>query len=393
MKVSRPRAILAGSVIGPGGRPIENGGIAWSADRIGWVGSRAEILRLRPRILADDPRGILMPGLINSHAHLELSGLAGKIPPGTPYTDWLLEIIHQKKRLTARQVVRAIQAGERRLIFSGVTAVADVSSFPAGDRTRRALRTRILPELIGLKTDVAIPNFASLSPHAPYSLSDRNLDRIASWWNRHPRAILSMHIAESRDEGNYFSRGEGAFHQFYQQLGLAPRSVPRRRVLAHLDRHHLLRYGMVAVHANDVSLAEAKLLAGRGIAVAVCPGSIDYFGFSPAGVRRLLEARVPVMFGTDSAASNADLNLFRELRLAAKFWNLPPRVLIDSATRLPGDRWWDSLAGRLAPGSYADVLLVDRAGKTADPYADLLTGRAEDRIRMRILAGRKFDKF
>ena len=185
-------------------------------------------------------------------------------------------------------------------------------------------------------------------------------------------------------------QASGPFREFYAKLGIPPRPCPRRRVIDHLDRLRILRAGLLAVHANDTTLAEARRIRQRNIAVAVCPGSMDYFGFSPLGVGRLISENVEIIFGTDSMASNTRLNLFDELRLAARAWKLAPRSIIESATCIPGDRFWRGKAGRLAPGCFADMLLVRRSSAPAEPFADLLSGRAERRIRIGIMDGEVF---
>lgn len=385
----RSQAILAGTVLTLDGRPpIENGGVLWQGDRIRAVGPRSEILQRRPHVLADDPNAILLPGLINSHAHLELTGLSGKIRPRLLFTDWLMRVVDEKKKLTGPKIVGDIRRGELQLVSVGVTGVADTVSLPAAFSAPRSLRTCLLPELIGLRSAVSIPSGRALSPHAPYSLSDENLSRIAGWWNTHPAAVLSMHIAESAAEEKYFLDGGGPFKEFYSRLGIAPRTVPRCRVIPHLDRYRLLRHGLVAVHANRVTAREARLLAGREITVAVCPGSMQFLGFSPCGVRRLIRASAPLLFGTDSAASNVQLNVFRELRLAKSFWRLPARVLVESATRAAGEMFWGGKTGKLVFGNFADMILVGRSKKRQDACLDLLGGRAEERIRRVVIGGK-----
>lgn len=384
-----PCAVLAGHVLTPSGAFLRNAGVVWVGERILDVGPRDRILKRDPRILADDADTILIPGLVNAHAHLELTELHGAIPPGRPFTEWLRKIIRLKKRICGAGVRRSIRAGESTLLRNGVTAVADNCAFPESLRSARRLRTLRFTEIIGLHSPAKLPgSSAPICPHAPYSLSDDNLRKIAGWWNRHPRAPLSMHVAESPDESEYFLKGNGRFKQFYSNLNVSPRSFPRSRPIAHLDRLRLLRHGLTAVHANDVTAEEARLLHERDVAVAVCPGSLEYFQFSRAGVRRLVRAGVEICFGTDSMASNTDLNLFAELRRARRLWGLSSRRLIDSATRLPGNRLWGGRTGNLVSGAWADFILVRKISSDGNPFDDLLAGRAERRILLRVLAGR-----
>ena len=353
------------------------------------VGTRAEILRLRPEILADDPDAILMPGLVNSHAHLELTGLPGKIPARMHFTKWLCRVIRKKQEMVSGEISRNIRRGEEALLDFGVTAVADIASFPSALRAPRLLRTIVLREVIGLRSVVCLPRGgAAISPHAPYSLSDENLNRISRWWDRRPNSIVSMHIAESGDETAYFVKGEGLFKKFYEDMKIPARTVPGRRPIAYLDSMRLLRRGLLAVHANDVTAEEARLLAERGVTVAVCPGSLDFFRFPRLGVRRLMAAKVPIVFGTDSAASNRGLNLFRELRLARRFWPMPARRIVESATSVPGEKIWGGSVGKLQRGAFADLILVGAARSLSNPFEDLLAKKAEERIQIRILAGR-----
>jgi len=380
--LTRPKAILAGWVLPMGSEAIENGGVVWTGDRILAVGSRHRVMSLSPQIKADAARSILLPGLINAHAHLELTGLSNRRPAARrPFTSWLDSIVMEKRRLTGAVIRRAILAGERRLLETGTTAVADIASTDAALSFHRTLRTRVFQEVLGVRSAVRLPRRGRpLSPHAPYSLSDENLRRVSRWWFHHPESHLTMHIGESASESDYFLRGTGPFRDFYSRLGLN-RPAPGERVIGYLDSLHLLRYGLLAVHLNDVTSREARLLAKREIACAVCPGSMSFFGFSPAGVRRQQSAGMRLVFGTDSLASNTDLNLFRELRLARRILGWSARRLLCSATVLAGQTLWDGNAGELKPGACADFLLVRRAGgRTADPYEDLMRGKSETRI-------------
>ncbi|MBI4180206.1 amidohydrolase family protein [bacterium] len=388
----RLKALLAGWVLRPAGLPIRDGGVAWRGGRIVAAGTRSEILRMDPDVLADLPDSILMPGLVNAHAHLELTDSSFRFRRGFRgrFTGWIRRVVQQKKRLTAKRIVAGIRRGERRLLENGVTSVADTCSFTASLRAARMLRTTVLPEFVGLDRQPTLPRAArAFSPHAPYSVSDENLIRIAGWWDRHPGAALSMHIGESPDEADYFLTGGGSFAELYAGLGIRPRSVPARRVLSHLDRLRLLRHGLTAVHVNDVTAEEARLLSNRDMAVAVCPGSMAWFGFSARGARRLRAAGVRILLGTDSLASNTDLNLFAEIRRARRLWNAPARWLIDAATLSPGERFWSGRVGRIAPGAYADFLLVRGVGTVSDPYENLLKGRAERRILARFIGGNR----
>lgn len=384
------KAVLAGTVLTMDGEPLRDGGVAWRGDRILRAGSRNEILRLHPRIIADENASILMPGLINAHAHLELTSLKGKIGRGGKFTDWLVSVISKKKKLEPRAVLAGIRAGEGSLLDSGVTAVADTASCPAALSARRTLRTIIFQEVLGVQRKIKLPatKSAHLSPHAPYSLSDENVRLVSRWWDRRARSLVSMHVGESPEERKYFTRGRGDFLEFYKRIGMSPRSFPGRDVIDWLGHERLLRKNLLAVHLNDVTAEEAQILFRRGVCAAVCPGSLEFFGFPPAGVRRLIRAGVPVLFGTDSAASNSSLNLFREIRLAQKNWGLPFRRLIESVTRLPGEKLWNGRIGKLSPGTFADMILVRRRGpRDSDAFQDLFSGIAERRIHLKILSG------
>lgn len=216
------------------------------------------------------------------------------------------------------------------------------------------------------------------SPHAPYSTDREAIRRCVD------RAIagqrpLAMHVAESPAERDLLEQGEGPFADSLRRLGVWrdglfpwPRN-PMPWLLAELARAPRL----LLIHGNDLREEEIRSLSGRSqVTVVYCPRTHAHFGYGPHPVRRLLQRGVRVALGTDSRASNPDLNLWRE---AQWLWHhrqdLSPASVLWMATAAGADALGMPTWGRLGVGSPARIAAVPTAARTPDQLWGDLAGR------------------
>jgi 5-methylthioadenosine/S-adenosylhomocysteine deaminase len=333
------------------------------------------------------PRHALTPGLVNAHAHAAMNLLRGT-GDDLPLGRWLNERIWPLERalVSERFVYDGTLHAAAEMLRAGITCCNDMYFYPeAAARAFADLGMRCVVGIIalefpsayatdaddylrkGLQTrdalrDEPLVSFA-LAPHAPYTVADATLSRIATLAEELDLPVHT-HLHETGAE----------IDESVAQHGMRP--------LARLDRLGLVTERLLAVHAVHLQPGEIELLARRGATVAHCPASNLKLASGIAPVAELLRRGTAVAFGTDSAASNNRLDLFEEMRLAAL---LAKGASLD-ASALPG---WQALecatitaaaalglAGRIGSievGKDADLVAIDLAELETQPVFDVVS--------------------
>jgi cytosine/adenosine deaminase-related metal-dependent hydrolase len=332
---------------------------------------------------------VVIPGLVNAHTHLDLSGLRGKIPKAANFTDWLKAVIHHRRGLSPAEIQEAIQGGLKESLFTGTTLLGDISGMGLSwvALSAATLRATVFYELLGLPghrseqawigartwlaSHPASPKCRpGLSPHAPYSVRASLFDLAA-----HSHVPLSIHLAETREEIELLERHTGSFHGFLEELdvwdpeGLIP-SISKLLEMTQDTTNVLL------IHGNYLELS---LNFPAGSTVIYCPRTHAYFGHSLHPFRDLLTRGVRVALGTDSLASNPDLDVLAELRfLGRQFPDVPGSTLLRMATLNGAEALgWQDETGNLRPGKSADLAVVPLPDRNqSDPYRLLIEGSA-----------------
>ena len=335
--------------------------------------------------MEDLGRGVLAPGFVNAHAHLELGGLAGRLPSTEGFVSWIRAMIDLRRGGRLLDPARAVRAGAERLLASGTTTMGDIASEARSTRASRAgLRSVVYREVL----DAADPKRTAramgrvrnalapralrregLSPHAPYTTSEDLLREVARLARRR-RAPLTVHWAETPEEGRWLREGTGPMAEL---LGRSP----RRSGLDLLERAGLLGPGLSLVHGNDPARGEPARIASAGCVLIHCPGTHAFFGRAPFPLRRYVRARVRLALGTDSLASNRELDLRREMRLLREAQpDLAPARVFDMATVNAAEALGlGGAAGRVHPGLLADLVHHDlQVSGRAAVLEDLTTG-------------------
>jgi aminodeoxyfutalosine deaminase len=331
----------------------------------------------------------LLPGLVDAHAHLELSGMQGMLPRTKVFPTWIRALIGLRRSKTEDELTRDARAGMARLLASGVTCVGDIDSsgavtralqgqrlrvrhyrevLDAGDRERSAGALR-LARSAGARGARLYPGF---SPHAPYTLSPelwRALGGLRAW----KRAALAIHWAETEAERAWLERGTGSF-------GALLAHSPRTSGLALIESAGCLRPGTALIHGNHATAGERARVARSGAVLVHCPGTHAFFGRARFELEAWQRANVCVALGTDSLASNAELDMLREMALVRRSHpSLRPTEVLAMATSnaaralaLPGS------VGTLAPGAHADWCAFDTRGvKTPGALLEAVTSGTE----------------
>jgi cytosine/adenosine deaminase-related metal-dependent hydrolase len=363
------RVLRARAVLPRPGAWIEDGGVVIAGGRVArLLGSARAVARAaRGRRVVDLGDVLLAPGLVDPHAHLELSGLAGAIPPAGEFVAWVGELLRLRAARPPARLAEDAARGARLLLAAGVTTVGDVDTTGAGERgiARSPLRAVVFREALDAhdpaRTPAALERLRrpfprrarqrlGLAPHAPFSASPALLGAIARLSAR--RALpLSVHWSETEDEVRWLERGEGPLVPF---LGTSP----RERGLVLLERAGLLCPRLLLVHGNHPGRGELERIAAAGATLVHCPGTHAFFGRGAAPVARWRRAGVRLSLGTDSLASNGALDLRREMRLfLAAHPAVSPAEAWEMGTTAAAEAL--GLAGRvgeIVPGAHADLV-------------------------------------
>ncbi len=365
------------------------------------VGSYEDVVRDHPKAKeVDHGEEVLLPALVNTHTHLELTALAGVIPQGIDFVGWLEAVSREAAELDEAAALEGIDAGIAECLATGTGLVGDVTDTgrPVMALARSPLRARVFHEVIAFDPRqaevvfdaardrlIALENAIdptairqSLAPHAPYTVSSRLL-RLIRGFNGQDGRPTSIHLEESPAESEFFQSGGGPFADLKQRLGTTVDGweAPGQSAVAHLQRIGWFDAPGLAVHGTQLTARGIDILRRAGITVCLCPRSNRSLGVGVAPARELAAAGVPLALGTDSRASTDSLSIFDEMAAAAADFALPPAAILEAATR-GGARalgFGDEM-GELTPGRRAAVISVSPpAGvKLADPYS-LLLGR------------------
>ncbi len=325
----------------------------------------------------------LTPGLVNAHAHLELSALAGRVSPAGGFVEWIRRLMSERGA-TARADLAAghSQALSDQLRF-GVTAVGDVDSLDLGLGPLPARRPRLVllrealdggdpsraPEVLKRLRAAPKPRARvthGLSPHGPHTASGPLLAELGRLAARTRRPV-AVHWAETREEVDWLAGRQGPFDAL-----LGPASAEPASGLERLIRAGLVGPRTALVHANHPEPGERERVAGLGATVVHCPGAQRFFGRERFPFEAWRAAGVPVALGTDSLAGSATLNLAAEMRVLAGGAQGPPAEEVFVSATESGARalGLGQRVGRLQPGMQADLVAWPLpAGTGADPLA------------------------
>ena len=386
--------ILRARVVLPISRPpIEDGAVLIAGNRLARVGAWKEFSPTDGEVI-DLGETILMPGLINSHCHLDYTDMAGLIPPQKSFTDWIRLMLATKAGWNYSEYAESWLNGARMLAKTGTTTVADFEAVPEllpDVWSSTPLRVISLLEMTGVKSrrdprDILQDNVnhiltlpggrcrPGLAPHAPYSTAPELL-RLSAEMARQRHWPLSIHISESAQEFEMFLKGKGVMFDWLRWNGRDMGDCGERSPVRHLDRSGVLSENCLAVHVNYLAEGDAKLLARRKTSVAHCPRSHAYFRHEDFPYHALTRAKVNVCLGTDSLATvykkprqKVQLNMFEEMQA---FSTKHPRVSSEKILRMAtvnGARalGMEGQAGEISEGALADLIVIPFKGGLKD---------------------------
>jgi 5-methylthioadenosine/S-adenosylhomocysteine deaminase len=348
---------------------------------------------------------VLLPGLINTHTHLELTGVEDAAPDAG-FPEWIRRIRAIKQARTPEEYLAAARRGIADCWAAGVTTIAETGDSGAvfaalvemgasgivyqevfgphpaqRDESMAGLRDRVGSMRARSTGRVRV----GVSPHAPYTVSGP-LYRAVARWAREEGLPIAVHLAESRAETELVAAGGGAFAAAWRSRGIPlPGEVGEadfRSPVAYLDSLGVLGPETLCIHTVQVDAPDIECLAARGVAVAHCPLSNRRHGHGDAPLAALHRAGVRIGAGTDSVASVGRLDLLAEARAARGLGRLSAAqalgLVTSGAARALG---LEAETGTLTPGKWADLVAFDVGGPGGDgPEAAVLDASPGDTV-------------
>lgn len=352
----------------------EPGALAIRGDTILAVGPENEILTQYTSLQVIDCQGkVLMPGLINAHTHVPMTLLRG-LADDLRLDVWLLGYMMPVERefVSPDFVHLGTQIACAEMIRSGVTTFADMYYFEDEvARTTAEIGMRAVcaetvlkfptPDAQSFEEALAYTRefiqrwkghpliTPAVGPHAPYTCTAEMLQAAAELAMEFD-VPLHIHVSETQQEVETMRLEQG---------------MP---VVPYIKKQNVLQAKVIAAHCVHIDEGEIRTLVHHNTGVAHNPSSNLKLASGIAPVKRMLELGVNVGIGTDGPASNNDLDMFEEMRLASFLAKgasgdptaLPARQTLAMATRLGAKALHlGHLVGSLEPGKRADLILVD----------------------------------
>lgn len=344
------RHVSADFIIPVNGEPLKNGVVS--------IDDRGEIINLYDnegaRIITEPVErleGIIVPGLINSHCHLELSHIVGKVAPGQGLISFLGSVIGQRSA-DEQEIHDAMTKADTAMWDNGIVAIGDISNNLLSKNIKEAspIHYHTFVEFLGFNPGNAesiykkavellrdfSPLPASLAPHAAYSVSKKLLKLFQK--NIEGRSELtSIHNQESEDENELYRYKTGKFLDFYQKLNL---NIDFFRPQARNSIQSIIplfssKQRILLVHNTCTSLKDVYFANrfNRDIHWCFCPKANIYIEGKLPKIEMFQFHDFNITIGTDSLASNDKLCILSELKVIKEhFPSLPLTETIRWAT-------------------------------------------------------------
>lgn len=286
--------------------------------------------------------GIICPGFVNAHCHLELSHFKNIIEQKTGILNFAKGIITKRNNFNPERIREAISEADKQMWKNGIVAVGDICNTSDSflQKSTSGIYYHSFIELIGfdpenadsvlmkgkeiLKEAERLNLKASLAPHAPYSVSEKLLKKMAEESEKR-NVPLTIHNQESDEENEFFKEKKGAFTGLYEFLKMPidffkPSGCSSLRTyLGYLAKAP----GLILVHntfttADDIRWANKFCSGKRKLFWCFCPAANLYIENKLPEVNTFISEKCEIVVGTDSLASNLNLSITEELNILLK---------------------------------------------------------------------------
>ena len=288
----------------------------------------------------EEYKGVICPGFINAHCHLELSFLKERIREHTGLIEFVQQVIALKDKPSEEEQREAITDAEDEMLANGIVAVGDISNDTRSffQKAQGRLRYHTFVEVFDLGPSMTQPaidtgqdvfrkvpeagnSSASVTPHAPYSCTTE----LIKWTDKFTAEnghVLSIHMQEQQDENLLFLEKDGAWVEFYRDMGLdLSWFAPTGKNSLQSSVQHLIRGNtMVFVHNMHTTKADIKWAQNFSDRIwwCFCPSANLYIENRLPDFKIFIDAKAKCVLGTDSLASNHQLSILEEMKVITK---------------------------------------------------------------------------
>jgi cytosine/adenosine deaminase-related metal-dependent hydrolase len=327
------------------------------SDRVVAVGRAAALAPAYAGLPATRIAGVVLPGLVNAHTHLELSALAGKVPGGSGFVPWVERLIAIRPEISPEGEALAIARAVRSLVEGGTVAVGEVTNSlaAAAALAQAGLAGSVFHEVFGWDRERGLARLDALAVEraerfgdgamgalsyapSPHTLYTTHPDVVRSAFARAEAlgAVASLHLAEHSAERAAIESGGGGVPDWLARRSGLPASAigwPNSPLFDYAAALGALRPGVLLVHLTDATAAELARVRRSGAQVVLCPSSNLHIEGRLPPLRAMLDAGLAPALGSDSLASSDCLDVLAEAaRLLAAFPEVPAWEYVKMAT-------------------------------------------------------------
>lgn len=389
--------------------PINDGGIVIEEGKIIAVGPKSDLLgQYKIKDEENYPNHLLMPGLINAHTHLDMSGHKNylmdpvrQLGVNVDFVEWLIQCIEYKKKTSPMKLKEAVEEGLAFCIETGTTCVADQGGFEGIFESvkKSGVRAVVFPELISYDGKVSQDLFESalalvekyagdesglirvgIAPYAPYAISP-NILRIVAGHCRANGVPLMLQTAESFQEMEFFYNSTGDIgDKLFPYFGWQEKPPNFKKTpVEYLDEIKFLEAKPLLVGCVQATKSDLDRIARAGAGIVLSPRSNHYLQLGEAPVAAMKEKGICLALGTDGLHSNATLSLWDEMRFLQEKLDgsgtFSGEDLLGMVTKNAAQALGcDSEIGTLTVGKKADYIVVDASEipSKGDLYSNLI---------------------
>jgi cytosine/adenosine deaminase-related metal-dependent hydrolase len=286
--------------------------------------------------------GILSPGFINCHCHLELSHMRGLIPETTGLVQFVINVV-QNRHTADEKIMSAIENAEDEMLSNGIVAVGDIcnNSLTIPQKIKGRIYYHNFIEASGFDPAVAKERFNrsvtffkeyarhysipiesnSIVPHAPYSVSDKLWEMIVGFPGNH---LMTIHNQETEGENEWFKHKQGELSGMFERMKIdethfqaTGKSSLQSFLPAFLPNQSIILVHNVHTDQDDISFAKNS---GKKINWCLCPNANRYITGAMPPVELLIKNDCNIVLGTDSLASNHQLSISSEIKTVQKYF-------------------------------------------------------------------------
>ncbi|HHS96074.1 MAG TPA: S-adenosylhomocysteine deaminase [Phaeodactylibacter sp.] len=299
-------------------------------------------------------KGVLVPGFINAHCHLELSHMKGKVATGTSLIPFLYEVVNFRD-VAEEEIMDAIAKADEEMYRAGIVAVGDISNklHTKAQKEKSKIHYYTFVEMFDFmqaewaaaefekylpiyeKQAVGAGNKKSAVPHAPYTVSKSLFQKINTLNDE--EATVSIHNQETPPEDELFRYKKGAFLDFYKKFNIPLTNFSASgKTAIHYSMENMnpqCRNLFVHNTLTDAEDIRAAQKWSRRVFWATCPNANLYIENRLPNYRHFLNEKAKICIGTDSLTSNWQLSILEEMKTIARFQSyIPFETLLRWAT-------------------------------------------------------------